>query len=162
MRGCLSTDERPFLMIMAQPHKNTGDKETRFSFKKEERLSSKKTIERLFADGSSFLVYPFKVVYLQTPLNTGFPVQVAFSVGKRIFKSAVRRNAIKRKMREIYRLNKAGLYAGLENHQLAVFFIFVGKTQPGYAQCEVAMKKAFKRLLNDVSNMTGAENGAVQ
>jgi ribonuclease P protein component len=35
-----------------------------YSFKKEERLCNVKLIEKLFTDGSSFLVYPFRIVWL--------------------------------------------------------------------------------------------------
>ncbi|MBS1557061.1 MAG: ribonuclease P protein component [Bacteroidetes bacterium] len=75
----------------------------KFTFKKEERLSSKKQIEELFAKGSYFYLFPFKVVYL--PANTT-ATQVLISVSARTFKKAVDRNLIKRRIRESYRLQK--------------------------------------------------------
>jgi ribonuclease P protein component len=38
-----------------------------YSFKKEERLCNVKLIEKLFTDGSSFLVYPFRIIWLTEP-----------------------------------------------------------------------------------------------
>ena len=71
---------------------------------KSERLSSRKSIETLFASGhQSFSAYPLRAVFLPTE-ESG--VCVLFSVSKRHFKRAVRRNRIKRQLREAYRLNK--------------------------------------------------------
>ncbi len=77
----------------------------KFTFKKEERLSSKKQIEELFAKGSHFYLYPFKVVYHAKHTATA-PHQVLISVSARTFKKAVDRNLIKRRIRESYRLQK--------------------------------------------------------
>ena len=78
-----------------------------FSFKKAERLSKKKLIQELFSKGSSFYLHPFKVIYLKSTnseLN-----QILISVPKSNFKRAADRNAIKRRIREGYRLNKTAL-----------------------------------------------------
>ncbi len=121
-----------------------------FSLNKEERLCSQKVIEKLFAEGESFLTFPVKVVYLKTELNTHFPAQAAFSVSKKSFKRAVRRNRIKRLMREAYRLNKSEFYQQLGDRQLAVFFIYVGKEMTNFAAIEGAFKKAMKRLVKQL------------
>lgn len=125
---------------------NITDTKRHFSFKKEERLCSKKVIDKLFAEGESFLVFPLKFVFLKTALPTKFPVQAGFSVGKKTFKRAVQRNLIKRKMRESYRLNKHNLYQKAGENQLALFVIFIGKAIPEYKQVDDAMKKGLKRL----------------
>ncbi|MFQ3215160.1 MAG: ribonuclease P protein component [Marivirga sp.] len=81
-----------------------------FSFKKKECLSSRKIIQELFDKGSSFYLFPFKVIYLENPLflkDQTTPHQVLISVPKRKFKRAVDRNLLKRRIREGYRLNKS-------------------------------------------------------
>jgi ribonuclease P protein component len=101
-----------------------------YTFKKEERLCSKKLIEELFHNGSSFLLYPFRIVWLVHPLPAEVPAQVLINAPKRRFKKAVDRNLIKRRIREAYRLNKsAELYSFLEDHscQLLLGIQFVGK-----------------------------------
>ncbi|WP_207436285.1 ribonuclease P protein component [Sabulibacter ruber] len=75
-------------------------------FPKEERLRSKKLIDQLFREGSSFNLYPLRFVALHVPEPSDVPVQVLVSVSKRNFKKAVDRNRIKRQMREAYRLHK--------------------------------------------------------
>ena len=132
---------------MVNTSENKRVKEHKFSFKKEERLTSKKVIDKLFTDGDSFLSFPLKVIFIETSLTTKFSVQSAFSVGKRNFKLAVHRNLIKRKMRESYRLNKFQLYENLSGKQMAVFFIFIGKEIPEYEQLNRAMKKGINKLI---------------
>lgn len=129
---------------------NTDNETTGFSFHKNERLCSKKVIDKLFIDGKSVFVYPVKIVYLETLLPEKNKVQAAFTVGKRIFKRAVKRNLIKRRMREAYRLNKQKFYDELGEKQLAVFFIYTAKTISDYKQIETAIIKGLKKLSTEV------------
>ncbi|MBK5280297.1 MAG: ribonuclease P protein component [Bacteroidia bacterium] len=77
-----------------------------FSFKKEERLAGEKHIQELFEKGSSFNLYPFRVLRLSRQDSNNQLVKVLISVSKRNFKRAVDRNLIKRRIREAYRLQK--------------------------------------------------------
>lgn len=129
---------------------NIKEGKTDLSFRKNERLCSKKIIDKLFVQGKSVFVFPVKIVYLETELPSEYPVQAAFSVGKRNFKRAVQRNLIKRRMREAYRLNKSKFYEEIGEKQVAVFFIFTGKTIPEYTQIETAIKKGMKKLLSEM------------
>lgn len=121
-----------------------------FTFKKEERLCSKKLLEKLFHSGSSFLLYPFRIVWLPESLPPGIRAQVVISVPKRRFKKAVDRNLIKRRIREIYRLHKAsGLYASLEasDQQLLLGISYIGKTITEYPLMEKKLKLALEQLV---------------
>ena len=92
-----------------------------YSFSKEERLCSIKLIDKLFHNGSSFLVYPYRITWLSEKLDTGYPVQVMINAPKKKFKRAVDRNLLKRRIREIYRLQKsAHLYAFLNQHSATI------------------------------------------
>ncbi len=120
-----------------------------FTLNKNERLCSQKTIGDLFTSGESFLAYPLKVVFLKTEFPETDPVQAAFAVSKRNFKRAVKRNLLKRRMREAYRLHKPGFYAEIaeKNHHLAVMFVFIGKDVAEFSQIEKSMVSAFKKML---------------
>jgi ribonuclease P protein component len=120
-----------------------------FTLHKEERLCSQKTIEDLFSSGESFLAYPLKVVFLKTNSSQPTPVQAAFTVSKRNFKRAVKRNLLKRRMREAYRLNKGYVYHELEAKELklALMFVYIAKDMVEYPVLEKAMNSAFKKLL---------------
>ena len=99
----------------------------RYTFKKEEKLKSRKTIELLFREGKSFSVFPFRVLWKFTG-KVGTPLQTGFAVSSKNFKRAVDRNRIKRLMREAYRLQKNEIQSQLtqQQKQLAVFIIYVG------------------------------------
>ena len=120
-----------------------------YTFTKEERLCNKKLIDGLFRNGSSFLVYPFKVSWLISEIEQPYPAQVLFSVPKKRFKSAVDRNLLKRRMREAYRLNKTQfLYLPLtEKDRKIVFSVgYIGKEIADYSLIEKKMLKLLQLL----------------
>jgi ribonuclease P protein component len=120
-----------------------------FTLHKEERLCSRKIIEELFTSGESFLSYPLKVVFTKTDESSPSPVQAAFTASKRNFKRAVKRNLLKRRMREAYRLNKELLCAQIRQKELhlAIMFVFIGKDIAEYPAIEKAMILAFKKVM---------------
>jgi ribonuclease P protein component len=120
----------------------------RFKFNKEERLCSHTLLEKLFEEGVSFFSFPFRVLFIKAGKLDGYPVQVVFTVPKRNIKSAVKRNLIRRRMREAYRLNKHILYENFidRDEQLALTFIFTGKQPADYKVIEKGMLKAIRKL----------------
>ena len=123
-----------------------------FTLKKEERLCSQKVLGELFTSGESFLVYPLKIVFLKTDALQPTPVQAAFAVSKRNFKRAVKRNLMKRRMREAYRLNKPAFCEELAAKELhiAAMFIFIGKEIAEFATIEKAMILALRKVAGKV------------
>jgi ribonuclease P protein component len=116
-----------------------------FTFRKEERLHSKISIQELFEKGSSFYLYPFKVLFIEGKPDATVN-QVLFTVSKRNFKRAVDRNKIKRRVREAFRLNKSKLSTP---QKLLIGYIYTPKEILPFSQIEEAMVKSFKRLNND-------------
>jgi ribonuclease P protein component len=114
----------------------------RFTFKKEEKLTSEKWIQELFEKGSSFYISPLKVIYLPHP-NQDLPNQVLISVPARNFKRAVDRNRIKRQMREAYRLHKHEL-AG--THKWLIAYIYSAKAMTSSAVIHEKLPLTFTRI----------------
>ena len=81
----------------------------RYTLSKEERLSWKRYIDLLFEKGQSFVAFPLRVVYLPLEEEMSAPVSILISVPKKKFKRAVKRNLIKRQVREAYRVRKYDL-----------------------------------------------------
>ncbi|MGQ1889433.1 ribonuclease P protein component [Thermophagus sp. OGC60D27] len=123
-----------------------------FTLGKPEKLCRRKVIDQLFNKGKSFLVFPFRVQYLPVTLPEDVSVQVLFSVSKRRFKRAVKRNLLKRRMREAYRLNKYPLYNVVNDSslQVAVAFVYIGDKELDYKTIEKGMKKALLKLSDEI------------
>ena len=120
-----------------------------FTFKKEERLKSRKLIGQLFQEGHSFSSFPLRLVWIKTDVSVEkFPVQMALTVPKRAFPKAAHRNTLRRRIREAYRLHKHLLYEqiGEQEYRYAVMFIYVAKENLDYSSIEKAMLKGLQRL----------------
>lgn len=91
------------------------------TFKKEERLCNRRFIENLFHNGSSFVFYPFRLVFTEKPVTEGVPftcVEVLISVPKRKIRKAAKRNLVKRRIKEAYRHHKGVLHEHLIDSEL--------------------------------------------
>lgn len=128
------------------------------TFKKQERLCSKRLLDLLFKNGSSFLFYPFRITCLYVNEPARFPVQVLINVSKKRYKHAFQRNLIKRRIREVYRIHKQLLlYSRLETHQLLLLSLqYVGKEIYPYSFLEqkltIALNKLVKKFKADDNN----------
>ncbi|MES2827575.1 MAG: ribonuclease P protein component [Bacteroidota bacterium] len=129
------------------------------TFTKEERLCSKKLLDLLFKNGSSFLLYPFRVSYLLIDSSHPFPAQVVINVSKKRYRNAVDRNLIKRRTREAYRLQKqAQLYTQLSlstDHLLLLSLQFVGKQIYEYSFFERKLSATLKKLTANLDTNEG-------
>jgi ribonuclease P protein component len=124
-----------------------------FTFSKEEHLCGEKRITRLFLEGEAFMAYPLRVVFLVEPKSDLNPVSVMVSVPKKRFKRAVKRNRLKRLMREAYRLNKFILTEKLvdKNLQIHIAFNYVSNDELDFAAIEKKMKVALGKLGEKIS-----------
>lgn len=127
------------------------------TFTRQERLKSSKTIARLFKEGNSFVAYPLRVVWLETEtggegvregenVRDEFTAQIAISVSKRIFKNAVDRNRLKRRIREAYRLHKHEFYEKLADRTVALMLSFIAKEDLPFAEIEAGVKKMIRKF----------------
>lgn len=127
------------------------------TFRKCERMVSRKLIDTLFRGGHSrsAVVYPVRVVYMQTERGEGeAAVQVLTSVSKRHFKRAVKRNRVKRQLREAYRQNKHALtelVGQREGEALALAFIWQADRLYSSVRVTACVKTLLDRVAKDVS-----------
>jgi ribonuclease P protein component len=113
------------------------------TFTKAERISLQREIDLLFKEGKAFTVYPLRVIYIKQKPFSGVPVSILISVPKKRFKRAVKRNRVKRLIRETYRLNKNPLWESLASSEkgLLIAFIYIGNGVCRFPVMEGAMKK---------------------
>ena len=126
-----------------------------FKLPKNERLHSKKLIKELFDKGSSFFLYPFKVMVLDAPAGLDETHQVLFSVSKRKIRKAVDRNLIKRRMKEAYRLHKSEILA-TELPKKLIGLIYVSSELATFPIIEKKITKILK-VLAENSNSTNSD-----
>ena len=116
---------------------------------KQERLKSKKLIEKLYAEGDSVKNFPLRMMYVQTVHTSEFLCQVGVSVAKRNYKLAVDRNRLKRLMRETYRLQKQIVYNNLDKPY--VFMIsYIGREEIKYEDLYLKMEKLLTLFIDKV------------
>lgn len=111
-----------------------------FGLKKAERLYKRDEFSLLFRAGKKSTAFPIRLIYLVQDAEDSYstPIKCAFSVPKRIFKKAVDRNLLKRKMREAYRLNRLELKDKLkkDKKQLLLTFVYTAKDVRDYSEIE--------------------------
>lgn len=128
----------------------------RYTFSKEERLCSKKLIERLFAGGNrSFPAFPLRVVYMPLSADENpTDVSILISVPKKRFKHAVKRNQVKRQVREAYRLNKHILIDSLKAQEspkkMALAFIWLDNKIHSTNEVEYKIKKLLHHIAENM------------
>jgi ribonuclease P protein component len=119
------------------------------SFPKKEHLCLKRRFDALLAQGKSFFIYPFRVIYLlNRPEDIEIPVQVAISVRKKQFKHAVTRNLIKRRFRESWRHQKTEIHSTLtkEGKSMLILMVYGASEVLPYSEINERMKLVIQRL----------------
>ncbi|MFK7832176.1 MAG: ribonuclease P protein component [Winogradskyella sp.] len=117
-----------------------------FNYSKKDKLKSKKLIERLFTEGKAVTAYPLRLVYLKTEFEDGSQLKTGVSVSKRLHKTAVSRNRIKRLLREAYRLNKP-LYFNNSSVSYAFMILYLSKDGTTFDKLNHSMQLLFKKFL---------------
>ncbi len=118
-----------------------------YSLSKADRLTGEKNVQHLFVEGKSLIAFPLRVVFLPNSTQTE-PVRVLFSVPKRRFKRANKRNLLRRRMKEAYRLNKHLLHESPIQSTFAqmVAFTYIANDLLPYSLIEKKMQEALRVL----------------
>ena len=117
---------------------------------KEERITSRKLIDMLFNGGQShsMAAFPLRLVFLEKEREGACPpAQMLVSVPKRCFKRAVKRNRVKRQVREAFRHQKHLIGDVLPaDRQLALAFIWLDDRLYDSAEVEQRVVSLLERL----------------
>ena len=126
-----------------------------YTLPRSERIRSLKAIRRLFSEGRGGFVYPIRYMALSSdsaqseeskPEERG--VEVLFSVPKKFHKRANKRNLLKRRMREAYRLNRQLLVEklGTQAKELDLALIYSAKELHSYKTIENVIRKVLEQV----------------
>jgi len=110
----------------------------RFTFRKHERISKQKEINAVFEKGEKFFKNGLLVYILKTNKNYS---RIAILISNKVEKSAVIRNKFKRRIREIFRLNKHKIKMPID--------IVVVATRVSVKQKYSFLEKNFLEILKD-------------
>jgi ribonuclease P protein component len=130
----------------------------KFTFPKSERLCSKILIDKLFSEGRKNYSYPLKALWIIQKLPELVSVQCLISVSKRRFKRANKRNLLKRRIREAFRLNKNQLQQCAESHGLQFALIILYNTDElhNYQLIEERLKELLAEIISEINSMQNA------
>ncbi len=120
------------------------------TFRKEERLCRQLLIDRLFAGGSKAMsAFPMRLIYQPVEASVvKAPITLLISVPKKRFRRAVKRNRIKRQIREAYRKNKHILIDPLNEKGIYILMgiIWLDNKLSTSAEVEKCLVNLFQRL----------------
>lgn len=142
------------------------------SLPRSERLHTMGAVRRLFEAGESGFHYPFRYVWLaetgeagasagagdgtsaasaaSAVSAAGASVEVMFSVPKRFHKRANKRNLLRRRTKEAYRLHKE-LLSGAVRVPVDMALIYSSKELLGYAAIERALCRILSRIAEELA-----------
>ncbi len=115
------------------------------SLPRTERLRSLGAIRRLFDEGQSGFVFPFRYVwYAETDAVPS--VEVLFSVPKKFHKRANKRNLLRRRTKEAYRLGKQTLVRAECTANIDLALIYSSKEVLSYRKIDHALQRILEQI----------------
>ena len=119
---------------------NQKSNKGQFSFSKDERITNKKVIQKLFESGKKVSLSPFIVKYIFEKKE--IKNKILISVSKSKIKSSVKRNLLKRRIREAFRLNKNII----KGFGYSSAFIYSSTTILNYNEINKSLIKLLKKI----------------
>lgn len=127
------------------------DNDFRKTLKKKERLSVGTDLSRLFASGRYGITDGFRYCYR---IGNGLSFnRIVVSVPKKCFRRAVKRNLLKRRIREAYRLNKNLLPVNAEKGGTDIIFIYRTKDILDFGTIVLSVRNILESLAAKVVAM---------
>jgi ribonuclease P protein component len=134
-------------MLNAYPGKKKRHMNT---LKKQERLTKKSEFSALMQNGDTFHCYPFRVLWNieHNGEEKSLQMKAGFGVPKKKFKKAVRRNKIRRRTKEAYRLHKEPFKRKMSSYpcKLNLFIIYSASRETGYREIKEGIQQVFQLL----------------
>ncbi|MFI3328824.1 MAG: ribonuclease P protein component [Rikenellaceae bacterium] len=120
----------------------------KFGLPREERLRGVSTVSRLFGEGESVYFFPLRIVFSRKSADDEScqePTSVLFSVPKKLHKRANKRNLLRRRVKEAYRLQKSLL--GIHQQGLNIAIIYSTKELLSYDKIARAIERTLPQIV---------------
>ena len=123
-----------------------------FKFPKKQKLCSETVIKEMFSNGKSFTTSALRLVWKEDNNKDEVAVKSIIVVPKKKIRLAVKRNIIRRRMKEAYRLHKIELENMLKNKELhlSIAIIYQKENILPYKTMEEEIKLILERLSKEI------------
>jgi ribonuclease P protein component len=124
----------------------------KFTYQKKDKLKSRKQMQFLFSKGTAINMHPIRLLYTIEKEEAGIfsngLLQAGVGAPSRQFRKAVKRNKVKRLLREGYRLEKPNFTnsINLTNTRLNLFFLYVDANVQTQQEIQATIKLLLQKL----------------
>ena len=123
-----------------------------FEFPKKQKLCSETVIKEMFSNGKSFTTSAVRLVWNKYNNEDGVTIKSIVVVPKKKIRLAVKRNIVRRRMKEAYRLHKIELENIFKDNklQLSIAIIYQKDKILPYKTVEEEIKLILERLSKEI------------
>ena len=123
-----------------------------FEFPKKQKLCSETIIKGMFSNGKSFTTSAVRLIWIKDNNEYEVTVKSIIVVPKKKIKLAVKRNVIRRRMKEAYRLHKIELENILKDKKLHLSIVMIYQKEKilSYKAVEEEIKLILERLCKEI------------
>lgn len=125
-----------------------------YKLHKDEKLTSRTAVNRLFDEGHSLMAFPLRAAYRLRPAGEHH-VQFLISIPKKRIRKAVQRVTLRRRVREAYRLNRRSLLVPVLEQQACgvdIAFVYLDNTPAPYSVINEKMISLLTRIAQAAEN----------
>ena len=123
-----------------------------FEFPKKQRLCNETIIKEMFSDGKSFATSTIRLVWFKDSKEDKIAIKSIIVVPKKKIKLAVKRNIVRRRMKEAYRMNKNILenILKINDLHLSIAIIYQKEKIVPYKTVSQEIKLILERLSKEI------------